>query len=155
MLFRSELQLHLNRGLFDQYWIWLSGLFTGKLGASLANGQPVWGLAEPRLINSAVLVFVTGVIGTVIGVTLGAIAALRKDSWFDHITSVAALAVTSLPEFIVAIALIILFTGGTIAMRNDPSGATPSLTPTEILAASGAGPGPALPPAADQGPGGG
>ncbi|HYB87425.1 MAG TPA: hypothetical protein VEC76_11270, partial [Streptosporangiaceae bacterium] len=28
----TELQLHLNRGLFDQYWIWLSGLFTGKLG---------------------------------------------------------------------------------------------------------------------------
>ena len=48
-------------------------------------------------------------IGTILGVTLGAIAALRKDGWFDHITSVAALAVTSLPEFIVAIALIILF----------------------------------------------
>jgi len=104
-----ERQLHLNQGLAAQYWTWLSGLFTGKLGTSLANGQPVWGLVEPRLINSAVLVFVTGVIGTVIGVTLGAIAALRKDSWFDHVTSVAALAVTSLPEFIVAIGLIILF----------------------------------------------
>ena len=49
----TELQLHLNRGLFDQYWIWLSGLFTGKLGTSLANGEPVWALVKPRLINSA------------------------------------------------------------------------------------------------------
>jgi peptide/nickel transport system permease protein len=104
-----ERQLHLNESLVGQYWTWLSGLFTGRLGASLANGQPVWGLVEPRLINSAVLVLVTGVIGSVIGVTLGAIAALRKDSWFDHICSVAALAVTSLPEFVVAITLVILF----------------------------------------------
>ena len=103
-----EHQLHLDQSVPAQYWSWLSGLFTGRLGTSLANGQPVWGLIEPRLINSAVLVFVTGVIGTVLGVTLGAIAALRKDGWFDHITSVVVLAVTSLPEFVVAIVLVIL-----------------------------------------------
>src|SRR5215471_16954882 len=107
-LHATEQQLHLNRGLADQYWIWLSGLFTGKLGNSLANGQPVWALVKPRLINSAVLVFVTGLIGAVVGVALGAVAALRKDGWFDHVASVVALAVTSLPEFVVAIGLIIL-----------------------------------------------
>jgi peptide/nickel transport system permease protein len=103
-----EATLHLNRGLFDQYWIWISGLFTGKLGNSLANGQPVWGYVEPRIINSAVLVFIAGAIGTIVGVSVGAIAALRKDGWLDHIVSVIVLAVTSLPEFVVAIALIIL-----------------------------------------------
>jgi peptide/nickel transport system permease protein len=103
-----EVQLHLNRPLVDQYWTWLSGLFTGNLGHSLANGQPVWGLVEPRLVNSATLVLVTGLIGSVIGVLLGAVAALRKDGWFDHVSSVIALAVTSLPEFVVAIGLVIL-----------------------------------------------
>jgi peptide/nickel transport system permease protein len=104
-----ELQLHLNRGLFDQYWVWLSGLLTGKLGTSLANGLPVWGYVEPRLVNSAFLVFITGAIGSVVAVAMGAVAALRKDGWFDHGTSVLALAVTSLPEFVVAIGLIIVF----------------------------------------------
>jgi peptide/nickel transport system permease protein len=104
-----EQQLHLNRGLADQYWAWLSGLFTGHLGTSLANQLPVWTLVEPRLVNSAVLVLLTGVIGTAVGIMLGAIAALRKDSWFDHVSSVVALAVTSLPEFVVAIALVIVF----------------------------------------------
>src|SRR5215469_16344757 len=103
-----ERQLHLNRGLADQYWLWLSGLLSGKLGTSLANGQPVWALAKPRLINSAVLVVVTGLIGSLIGVGLGAAAALRRNGWFDHVTSTVALAVTSLPEFVVAIGLIIL-----------------------------------------------
>ncbi len=104
-----ERQLHLNRSLIDQYWTWLSGLFAGRLGSSLANGQPVWALVEPRLVNSAVLVLVTGAIGTVAGIVLGVLAALRKDSWFDHISSVVALAVTSLPEFVIAITLVIVF----------------------------------------------
>jgi peptide/nickel transport system permease protein len=103
-----ENALHLNRGLLDQYWAWISGLFTGNLGHSLVNGTPVWSYVEPRVVNSAVLVFVTGAIGSLLGVLLGAIAALRKDGWFDHVTSVVMLAVTSLPEFVIAIALIIL-----------------------------------------------
>jgi peptide/nickel transport system permease protein len=68
----------------------------------------VWGYVEPRIINSAVLVFAAGAIGTLAGVAVGVIAALRKDGWFDYVTSVTVLAVTSLPEFVVAIALIIL-----------------------------------------------
>ncbi len=103
-----EVSLHLDRGLFDQYWTWISGLFTGNLGQSLSNGLPVWGYVEPKIINSAVLVFVAGAISALVGVTLGAIAALRKDGWFDHVTSVVVLAVTSLPEFVVGIALVIL-----------------------------------------------
>lgn len=71
-----ERQLHLNRGLADQYWIWLSGLLAGKLGTSLANGQPVWALVKPRLINSAVLVVLAGVIGAGAGMGLGAGAVL-------------------------------------------------------------------------------
>jgi peptide/nickel transport system permease protein len=104
-----EIVLHLNRGLFDQYWVWISGVFTGRLGNSLVNGLSVWAYVEPKLINSAVLVFVTGAIGALAGVALGAVAALRKDGWFDHVSSVIVLAATSLPEFVVAIGLIIVF----------------------------------------------
>jgi len=103
-----EVVLHLNRGLFDQYWVWISGLFTGNPGQSLVNGLPVWGYVEPKIINSAVLVLVAGAIGALVGMALGAIAAVRKDGWFDHVTSVILLAATSLPEFVVAIGLIIL-----------------------------------------------
>jgi peptide/nickel transport system permease protein len=101
--------LHLNRGLFDQYWIWISGLFQGNLGNSLVNRESVWSLVEPRLINSAILVLVAGVIGSLLGVALGAVAAVRKGGWFDQVTSLVLLAATSLPEFVVAIGLIIVF----------------------------------------------
>jgi peptide/nickel transport system permease protein len=104
-----ENTLHLNRGLFDQYWVWISGLFEGRLGNSLLNRQSVWSLVEPRLINSAVLVLVAGVIGSLLGVALGAVAAVRRGGWFDQVSSVVLLAATSLPEFVVAIGLIIMF----------------------------------------------
>jgi peptide/nickel transport system permease protein len=105
---KLEIALHLNRGLFDQYWSWVSGLLTGNLGDSLANGLPVWSAVAPRLGNSAILVLLTGVIGTLAGVAAGVVCALRKDGWFDYVTSAVVLAVTSLPEFVVAIIAIIL-----------------------------------------------
>jgi peptide/nickel transport system permease protein len=104
-----EAQLHLNRPVFDQYGSWIGGILTGNPGKSLANGLPVWGIVGPAALNSAVLVAVSGIIASIIGVTLGVVAAVRKDSFFDHASSVLALAVTSLPEFVVAITLIILF----------------------------------------------
>jgi peptide/nickel transport system permease protein len=104
-----EVQLHLNRSVFDQYGSWIGGILTGNPGRSLANGLPVWSIVGPAALNSAVLVAVSGVIASIAGVTLGVVAALRKDSLFDHASSVLALAVTSLPEFVVAITLIILF----------------------------------------------
>ena len=104
-----ERQLHLNRGMASQYWLWLSGLLTGHPGTSLASGTSVWGQVSPRLVNSAVLVVVAGIIGSLIGLALGMVAALRKDGWFDHGSAVAALAVAAVPEFVVAIVLVMLF----------------------------------------------
>jgi peptide/nickel transport system permease protein len=104
-----EDQLHLNQGLVHQYWSWLSGVLTGHPGTSLANGQPVWHQVSFRLLNSATLVVIAGVLGTVLGIAIGAWAALHKDGWFDHLTSVGALIVTAMPEFVVAIGLVILF----------------------------------------------
>jgi peptide/nickel transport system permease protein len=104
-----ELRLGLNKPALIQYWDWLSGVLRGRLGTSLANGQPVWSLVGPRLLNSLVLVALAGLIGTVLGVGLGMFAAIRRDKPADHALSVSTLAVTSLPEFVVAIFLVIVF----------------------------------------------
>ena len=104
-----EEQLNLDEGVVQQYWAWLSGLLTGDPGTSLASGASVWGDVKPRLINSAVLVAVAGVLGCLIGLVLGVVTALRKDGWLDHGSAVAALTVAAVPEFVVAIALVMLF----------------------------------------------
>jgi hypothetical protein len=61
-------------------------LLTGHPGTWLANGEGVWIQICPRLINSAGLVFISGVIGRLLGVALGSAAALRKNGWFDRVT---------------------------------------------------------------------
>jgi peptide/nickel transport system permease protein len=104
-----ESQLHLNRPAVAQYWTWLTGILHGNFGTSLANGAPVGSLVGGRILNSAVLVVLAGVIGTLAGVGLGVLAAARRDSLVDHALSVTALAVTAMPEFVVAVILVIVF----------------------------------------------
>jgi len=105
-----EHRLGLDRPAIVQYWDWLSGLLHGDLGTSLVGQQqPVGELVWPRVVNSAVLVVLAGVIGSIVGVLLGLTAALRRDRASDHLMSVVALAVTSLPEFAIAIALVFIF----------------------------------------------
>jgi peptide/nickel transport system permease protein len=104
-----DVQLGLNRPAALQYWTWLTGILHGNFGHSLANGQPVSTLIGGRIVNSLVLVVLAGVIGTVLGVGFGALAAARRDSVLDHVLSVGALAITALPEFVVAVILVIFF----------------------------------------------
>jgi peptide/nickel transport system permease protein len=104
-----ERALHLNSSLVSQYGSWIGGVLRGDFGKSLANGEKVSTLIGPRLVNSAALVVGAGIIGTLVAGVLGLIAAARRDSLFDHVTSIVLLAVTALPEFVVAIALVIVF----------------------------------------------
>jgi peptide/nickel transport system permease protein len=103
-----EQALHLNRSLIGQYGSWIGGVLRGNFGYSLANNEKVSALIGPRIVNSAVLVIAAGLIGTLIAGVLGVIAAARRDGLFDHICSATLLAITALPEFVVAVALVIL-----------------------------------------------
>jgi peptide/nickel transport system permease protein len=104
-----EVQMGLNHSAVQQYWTWLTGLLRGNPGTSIVSGTSVSSLVGGRVVNTLVLVVLAGIIGTIIGVGLGVLAAARRDSWLDHILSVSALAVTALPEFVVAMALVIFF----------------------------------------------
>jgi len=103
-----EHTLHLNQGVLASYWSWLNSFVSGNPGHSLVNGQPVASFVSQRFVNSAVLVLLAGFIGTGIGVALGVFAAVRRDGFFDHASAIAALAITALPEFVVAVLLTFL-----------------------------------------------
>lgn len=111
--------LGLDQPIVQQYWNWAKGLVTGDLGTSIADHTSVWDIVRPRLINTAVLALVAGAIGSVIGVLVGILLAARKDGRLDGLVSSAALAVTALPEFVVAIALVIVFS--TVIWRLLPA----------------------------------
>jgi peptide/nickel transport system permease protein len=103
-------QLHLDESPVSQYGHWLKGIVTGDLGHSLTGTQqPVSELIGRRVENSAFLMLLAGIVSVPLSIALGAIAARRRDGPFDHATSILLLALAALPEFVVAIALVILF----------------------------------------------
>jgi peptide/nickel transport system permease protein len=132
-----EVQMHLNRPAVAQYWSWLVGLLHGNLGTSIVNGQSVSSLIGSRILNTAVLMLLSGAIGTIVGVGLGMLAAARRDSWLDHVLSVGALAITALPEFVVAMALVV-FLAALVwhvlpAVSVFPPGASPWSIPSLLV----------------------
>src|SRR5690348_15472778 len=103
-------QLNLNRPALDQYGSWLKGLVTGDLGHSLTGTrEPVTKVLGTPLRNSAFLVLIAAVISVPLSILLGAISARKRDKPFDHVASVSLLSLAALPEFVVAIALVVLF----------------------------------------------
>src|SRR4051812_532894 len=102
-------QLHLGQPVTQQYLHWLGGIVQGDLGDSLAaRGEPVTTLIGKRVENSAFLMLFAALISIPLSIAIGAVAARRRDGPFDHATSVLMLALAALPEFVVAIALVVL-----------------------------------------------
>ncbi len=102
-------KLHLDDPLLSRYWSWLSGAVRFDFGESLANGQSVTTYVMPRLENSVVLVTAAAVVSTLLGLVLGAWAALRRDRPIDHAMSVVALVASALPEFVVGVFVVLTF----------------------------------------------
>jgi peptide/nickel transport system permease protein len=102
-------QLGLDKSVLTQYWEWISGIFTGDLGTSLANSLPVSEVIGERLVYSLFLMLIAGLISVPLGIALGAISARRRDSTFDQVTSVTTLGLAALPEFVVGITLAVIF----------------------------------------------
>jgi peptide/nickel transport system permease protein len=107
-------QLHLGGSLPSQYLGWLGSVLTLDLGHSLANGQPVGQLMGPSILNSAVLMLCAALVGTPLAIALGTWSALRRDTALDHVTGVVTLVLAALPEFVIGILLVLLFSTGVL-----------------------------------------
>lgn len=121
-------QLHLNSSAPSQYLHWLSGLVTGNLGNSLVTGYSVSSVIGDRVGNTFALVIVAAAIGFPLALTIGIVAAVRRDRRFDHITAVLLLGLAALPEFVMAMTLIMLFSVKVLHLLPAVSILTPSET---------------------------
>lgn len=105
--FRKELNLDLPSHI--RYFKWLGGFLTGDLGNSLANGRPISELIGWRFLNTIFLASVAAVVAIPLSVSLGLLAALKRNTLFDKMISMITLSAISFPEFFVAYILIALF----------------------------------------------
>ena len=102
-------QLRLDEPVPIRYGRWLAGLARGHLGNSLVNGEPVAALIGLRVVNSAILLGLTCMIGIPLSIGAGIVAALRRNRRPDRLLSITALVLAGLPEFVIGIGLILVF----------------------------------------------
>jgi len=102
-------RLHLTAPIWQQYALWIGGILHGDFGQSLATEQPVWTLLRARIGNSAFLVLLSAAIAVPLSVLVGVAGAVRRDRAVDHVLSMACLVLAALPDFVIGIALVMLF----------------------------------------------
>ena len=102
-------ELGLDKPAIVQYGTWLGNFVTGDWGTSISTNSEIRPLVFDRLGNSAMLAVVAFALFVPVGILLGLIAALRRNSWADQTISVGALAFIGLPEFVTALFLISIF----------------------------------------------
>lgn len=102
-------QLGLDQPLWVQFGAYLADLARGDLGVSITTGQPVAADIAQRLPASAELTLIGLLIAAGLGVPMGVAAALRPNSWVDHLCRIIATAGVSLPTFFTGLLLIYVF----------------------------------------------
>lgn len=101
--------LGLDQPFFVQYGTYLWNLVRGDLGTSLTSHQPILSEISVRLPNTINLAVFSMLLACVIGIPLGIVAALHKDSWLDNLLTTISLLGISTPSFWLGTMLIIIF----------------------------------------------
>jgi peptide/nickel transport system permease protein len=102
-------KMHLDEPFPVRYAYWISGVAHGDLGESLRIQEPVLGLIIQKLPVTLELAAIAMVIALVIGIPMGIVSAVGKDTAWDYIANVIALWGLSTPNFWLGILMILLF----------------------------------------------
>jgi peptide/nickel transport system permease protein len=102
-------EMGLDRSAVLRYFDWLGGVATGDPGKSVVTGMPVREAVASRLPNSLLLAAVTAAFAVPLALGLGILCALWRGSAFDRFASMSAVAVVSVPEFLVATLAVLVF----------------------------------------------
>jgi peptide/nickel transport system permease protein len=106
---RIRAKLGLDEPYFVRFGTWLWALAHGDLGVSIFTNLPVAQLIGQRLEPTVALTLCTLVVTVLVAVPLGVIAAWRAGTWIDRVVMGVAVLGFSLPVFVFAYLLIMLF----------------------------------------------
>lgn len=102
-------RLGLDEPAIVQYVKWLITALQGDLGYSFQNGRPVLQLLGDRMYPTVLLIVASLLIAVIVGIVLGALAAVKQNSAIDYIASLFSVATLSVPGFFLGLAGIYVF----------------------------------------------
>ena len=102
-------QMGLDRPILEQYGLYLFNFVRGDFGNSLITGLPVIKELKNALPHTLELTFFGLLLGTVTGIPLGILLALKRNTFWDYAGRFLSLAGLSFPSFHIAVLLILFF----------------------------------------------
>ncbi len=108
---RVRHQLGYDRPWYVQYWDFFSGLVRGDLGTSLRQRRPVFEVVTEKLPATLELTIAALVLALAVALPAGIISATKRNSIWDNLAMLGALAGQSIPVFFLGIMLLYIFGG--------------------------------------------
>ena len=102
-------KLGLDQPAHIRYFHWLGNLLTGDLGVSKAGGATISSIISGRLFNTMRLAGLIALIAIPISLALGLLTAMYPGTRLDRIVTFCTLGLISVPEFLVATCLVLIF----------------------------------------------
>jgi peptide/nickel transport system permease protein len=108
VLQEERARLGLDRPLPQQFTEWIAGAARLDFGLSMWTGRPIGQEVGLRLELSLQLMIMATIIATLLAVPLGALAAVKQDTWVDYAVRLFSIAGLAIPSFWLGI-MIIMF----------------------------------------------
>lgn len=105
----ARARLGLDQPIYVQYTIWLGQVLRGDLGVSILNGYPVFDLITRKFLATLQLTAGGLLVALVVSLPLGILSAVKRDSWFDRLTSLVVALGQAIPTFWLGILLVLVF----------------------------------------------
>jgi peptide/nickel transport system permease protein len=102
-------RLNLGDPAYLRYLTWLGNLVQGDFGVSLISGRRVVDILAPRIFNTLLLSLYAFVLYIPLATLPALIQAVQRDRTVDHGLSVLTLVLLSIPDFLLATILMIVF----------------------------------------------
>ncbi len=102
-------RMHLDDPAQVRYLKWIRGALGGDFGTSLTRGRPVTVVLAPKIRNTVILAVVAFLVYIPLAVVPAVFAAANRDRALDHVITSLNLLAVSIPPFLLATFLLILF----------------------------------------------
>lgn len=123
----------LDRSLPEQYWLWLTAALRGDFGLSVRTGEPVLSEILSRFPLTLELALLSMLIAVFIGIPVGVISAVKRDTLLDYGGRVFALVGLAVPSFWLATLIIFVLSVYFHILPNSGNYISFAENPTENL----------------------
>ncbi|WP_130616805.1 ABC transporter permease [Cohnella abietis] len=115
-------QLGLDKSFVSQFLTYANQMLHGDFGKSILNSEPVLPKIIKHFPDTLALTLASSLISAAVGIFLGVLSAIHRNSWIDIVTRIVGLFGISMPSFWSGILLILIFSvhfGWFPAMGSD------------------------------------